>query len=370
MIKADWLEVIGDTVLHPNKNGVIPICQNEYEKAKIIIGGNARVIGDDACALRLFGDGETTIRDNAELVSANSRGTVLFDDGFAWSSTYIPKATLYLNGGKAVNTGTGSVVSWESQKIFSDAEIGWKTDTEVKSRTEPVLAVGGAEYMPDGYEIVENDGYYYLCMLPEQVSLERQADDQAAAAGMGASLEEESTEDTGGREADLTVEEELLTSDSDSKESGAGSAESEGKPEDGTEPTEREEKSESRTESSEAEKESESDLKSTEDEKDPESDSEPTEDKKDSESELPEGEVEPEETGRPSEENGSSESSLLPSADSDTEGAGDAPSSESDGSEDSSEPSEKDRRTEDAVLPPNKEEALKKEEPESDQSGR
>lgn len=44
MIKADWLEVIGDTVLHPNKNGVIPICQNEYEKAKIIIGGNARVI--------------------------------------------------------------------------------------------------------------------------------------------------------------------------------------------------------------------------------------------------------------------------------------------------------------------------------------
>lgn len=370
MIKADWLEVIGDTVLHPNKNGVIPICQNEYEKAKIIIGGNARVIGDGACALRLFGDGETTIRDNAELVSANSRGTVLFDDGFAWSSTYIPKATLYLNGGKAVNTGTGSVVSWESQKIFSDAEIGWKTDTEVKSRTEPVLAVGGAEYMPDGYEIVENDGYYYLCMLPEQVSLERQADDQAAAAGMGASLEEESTEDTEGREADLTVEEELLTSDSDSKESGAGSAESEGKPEDGTEPTEREEKSESRTESSEAEKESESDLKSTEDEKDPESDSEPTEDKKDSESELPEGEVEPEETGRPSEENGSSESSLLPSADSDTEGAGDAPSSESDGSGDSSEPSEKDRRTEDAVLPPDKKEALKKEESESDQSGR
>lgn len=307
--------------------------------------------------MRLFGDGETTIRDNAELVSANSRGTVLFDDGFAWSSTYIPKATLYLNGGKAVNTGTGSVVSWESQKIFSDAEIGWKTDTEVKSRTEPVLAVGGAEYMPDGYEIVENDGYYYLCMIPEQVSLERQADDQAAAAGMGASLEEESTEDTEGREADLTVEEELLPSDSDSKESGSGPAESEGKPEDGTE-------------SSEGEKESESDLKSTEDEKDPESDSEPTEDKKDSESELPEGEVEPEETGRPSEENGSSESSLLPSADSDTEGAGDAPSSESDGSGDSSEPSEKDRRTEDAVLPPDKEEALKKEESESDQSGR
>ena len=65
-------------------------------------------------------------------------------------------------------------------EYFSDAEIDWKIDTEVKSRTEPVLAVDGAEYIPDGYEIVEKDGYYYLCMLPEQLSLEPQADDQAA----------------------------------------------------------------------------------------------------------------------------------------------------------------------------------------------
>lgn len=332
MIKADWLEVIGDTVLHPNKNGVIPICQHEYEKAKIIIGGNARVIGDDACALRLFGDGETTIRDNAELVSANSRGTVLFDDGFVWSSTYKPNATLYLNGGKAVNTGTGSVVSWESQKIFSDAKIDWKIDTEVKSRTEPVLEVGGKEYMPDGCETVNNNGYYYLCMLPEQLSLELQADDQAADAAMGASLEEESTEDTEGREADLTVEEELLPSDSDSKE-------------DGSEPAEREEKPESGTESSEGEKESESDLELTEDEKDPESDSEPTEDRKDPKSESPEGEAKPEE-------------------------AGDVPPLESDGSGDSHEPSEKDRRSEDAALPSDETEVLKKEESEADQSGR
>lgn len=354
MIKADWLEAIGDTVLHPNKDGVIPICQNEYEKANIVIAGNAKVIGDDACALRLFGDGETTIKDNAELVSANSRGTVLFDDGFAWSSI---KATLYLNGGKAVNTGTGSVVSWESENIFSDAEIDWKIDTEVKSRTEPVLAVDGAEYIPDGYEIVEKDGYYYLCMLPEQLSLEPQADDQAADAAMGASLEEESTEDTEGGEVDLTVEEELLPSDSDSKEDGSGPAESEGKPESGTE-------------SSEDEKEPEAGLESTEDEKDPESDSEPAEDRKVPESESPEGEAELKETGRPSGEDGSSESGVLPPADSDAEEAGDTSSSEPDGSGDSSEPSEKDRRTEDAALPSDEEKTLKKEESESDQGGR
>lgn len=354
MIKADWLEVIGDTVLHPNKDGVIPICQNEYVKANIVIGGNARVIGDDACALRLFGESKTTIRDNAELVSANSRGTVLFDDGFAWSSI---KATLYLNGGKAVNTGTGSVVSWESENIFSDAEIDWKIDTEVKSRTEPVLAVDGAEYIPDGYEIVEKDGYYYLCMLPEQLSLEPQADDQAADAAMGASLEEESTEDTEGGEVDLTVEEELLPSDSDSKEDGSGPAESEGKPESGTE-------------SSEDEKEPEAGLESTEDEKDPESDSEPAEDRKVPESESPEGEAESKETGRPSGEDGSSESGVLPPADSDAEEAGDTSSSEPDGSGDSSEPSEKDRRTEDAALPSDEEKTLKKEESESDQGGR
>ncbi len=280
------------------------------------------------------------ITEGARILSECPEGTVIFEN-----KGNCPAVRLELQSGEIINESQGPAIC-----ISDFSSISENAGTHIRTKgTSPLAGWTGSQPdlnipLPSGYVLEEKDGYCCLVwngmartkdftdpVLEESVDNLDVTEDDIDTEGISDTETSENLEDDVPEETDLPS---------------ADSTEGEGEPESGTESTESEEKPEDESESSDGEKEPESGSESTD------------------------GEAKPEDEEQPSEDSSSSESSLLPSADSDTEGAGDAPSSESDGSGDSSEPSEKDRRTEDAVLPPDKEEALKKEESESDQSGR